>query len=85
VEHRAGTSPWEETALISWLVARDALESLGRKGGTHARTVETCFSALAVRRLGFPQTTPEALALGFRKLKILRRFGRNPDISHQRE
>jgi hypothetical protein len=59
---RPRTPPWERTAIICWMVARDTLNKLGHRAGTSQNTVAVKFAAAATNRMGFAGVTSLAVA-----------------------
>ena len=62
IARRTGQQPWEATAIVCWMLARDALTEINRQVGTSLDAVATKFAALATQRLGFPAVTPRAIS-----------------------
>jgi hypothetical protein len=67
---RPGNPPiWELAAEIGWILARNALEALGRSAGTSEKSIAVKFAALAAQRMGFPGATAGALAKRLSKMQ----------------
>ena len=79
ITHRPERRPWERTAEIAWLVARDALEAIGRKASMDEASPAMQFTALACRRLGFPDVNARAIAA-----RLIRTMGSNKSARARR-